>query len=442
MSSDLISIARSGANAARIALDVTAQNIANAGTEGYVRRTASMAEVSGSGMLYTQKDVSLHGVRVSGIVRNVDAFRSAEVRRTGSDLARANAEIGALGNVQTAIEQADISGNIAGFTAALQGLKADPTNGGLRAVAMESARRLADSLNIAAAGLDSARSAVQSDAADGVAKLNGLAADLDKINTRLHRAADGSSDQAALLDKRDSILKSMSEVAGVSVAFGPHKTATVSLGGVSLVDANGAGTVSAAIGAGGDLEFAVDGTAVTVAAGSLAGFAQGLGQINSARAELDDIANAVIGAVNGAQANGVALDGSAGQPLFAGTGAGDIRLTITDGSALATAPAGSAAGSRDIGNLDAIISAFDASGAKRDFDSLLSGVSAAIAGRSVTRDALAVIADGAEGALATQAGVSLDDEAANLLRFQQAFQASGRIMQVASDLFDSILSIR
>ena len=51
MSSDLMSIARSGANAARIALDVTAQNIANIGTEGYVRRSVSMAEVSGSGML-------------------------------------------------------------------------------------------------------------------------------------------------------------------------------------------------------------------------------------------------------------------------------------------------------------------------------------------------------------------------------------------------------
>ncbi|MEO7914443.1 MAG: flagellar basal body protein, partial [Novosphingobium sp.] len=48
MASDLLSIARSGAMAARVALDVTAQNIANAGTEGYVRRTAQMAEVSSS----------------------------------------------------------------------------------------------------------------------------------------------------------------------------------------------------------------------------------------------------------------------------------------------------------------------------------------------------------------------------------------------------------
>jgi flagellar hook-associated protein 1 FlgK len=41
-----------------------------------------------------------------------------------------------------------------------------------------------------------------------------------------------------------------------------------------------------------------------------------------------------------------------------------------------------------------------------------------------------------------QAGVDLDTEAINLTRFQQAFQASGRVMQVASNLFDTILAIK
>ncbi|MYM73393.1 flagellar hook-associated protein FlgK [Duganella sp. FT134W] len=38
-------------------------------------------------------------------------------------------------------------------------------------------------------------------------------------------------------------------------------------------------------------------------------------------------------------------------------------------------------------------------------------------------------------------GVNLDEEAANLLRYQQAYQASGKVMQVASQLFDTLLSI-
>jgi flagellar hook-associated protein 1 FlgK len=441
MSSDLMSIARSSANAARVALDVTAQNIANAGTDGYVRRTVAMAEVSGSGMLYTQNDVSLHGVRVAGIVRNADEFRLAEVRRTGSDLARANAEVGALSNIESAIEQPGVSSAIATFSASLQGLKADPTNPALRAVVMENARSVADALNAAAGGLDSAKTAIQADAVDGVSRLNQLSSDLAKINTRLVRASDGTSDQAALLDKRDSILKSMSEIAGVTVTIGAHRTADVSLGGVSLVTLDTASTVGVGVATDGSLAFDVGGTGVSIASGSLAGTASGLNQINDARSRLDDVAATIIGAINGAQASGVALDGSAGQPLFGGTGAGDIVLIATNGSALATAPAGAGANSRNAGNLDTMIAALGSSNALGKFDALLTDVSSAVAGRTVTRDALGVIASGAEGALATQAGVSLDDEAANLLRYQQAFQASGRIMQVSKDLFDSILSI-
>lgn len=436
-----MSIARSGANAARIALDVTAQNIANIGTDGYVRRSVSMAEVSGSGMLYTQNDVSLHGVRVSGIVRNADEFRLAEVRRTGSDLARVNAEVGALSNIESAIEQPGVSSAIATFSASLQGLKADPTNPALRAVVMENARSVADALNAAAGGLDSAKTAIQADAVDGVSKLNQLSSDLAKINTRLVRSSEGSSDQAALLDKRDLILKSMSEVAGVSVTIGAHRTADVSLGGVSLVTLDTAATVGVGVAADGSLAFDVGGTGVAIASGSLAGTASGLNQINDARARLDDVAATIIGAINGAQASGVALDGSAGQPLFGGTGAGNIKLVATSGAALATAPTGAGADSRNTGNLDTMIAALGSSNALGKFDALLADVSAAVAGRTVTRSALSVIASGAEGALATQAGVSLDDEAANLLRYQQAFQASGRIMQVSKDLFDSILSI-
>jgi flagellar hook-associated protein 1 FlgK len=38
-------------------------------------------------------------------------------------------------------------------------------------------------------------------------------------------------------------------------------------------------------------------------------------------------------------------------------------------------------------------------------------------------------------------GVNLEEEAANLIRFQQAYQASGRVLQIASKLFDTILGI-
>ena len=88
MASDLLQIGKSGALAARAALDVTAQNIANAGTAGYVRRTVSQEEISAPSAFGTVSDISLSGVRISGITRNADLFRQGEARRTGADAGR------------------------------------------------------------------------------------------------------------------------------------------------------------------------------------------------------------------------------------------------------------------------------------------------------------------------------------------------------------------
>ena len=61
----------------------------------------------------------------------------------------------------------------------------------------------------------------------------------------------------------------------------------------------------------------------------------------------------------------------------------------------------------------------------------------------------AQVGEKAQESLLTQAtnareslsGVNLDEEAANLIRFQQAYQASGRVMAVAQRLFDELISI-
>jgi flagellar hook-associated protein 1 FlgK len=52
--------------------------------------------------------------------------------------------------------------------------------------------------------------------------------------------------------------------------------------------------------------------------------------------------------------------------------------------------------------------------------------------------------DMAEQTIATQqafSGVNLDEEAANLMRYQRAYQAAGKAMQIANSMFDTILEI-
>jgi len=60
------------------------------------------------------------------------------------------------------------------------------------------------------------------------------------------------------------------------------------------------------------------------------------------------------------------------------------------------------------------------------------------------------VASGAQSALATQtadqvqsvSGVNLDEEAANLIRYQQAYQAAGKALAVANTMFDALLDIQ
>ena len=59
----------------------------------------------------------------------------------------------------------------------------------------------------------------------------------------------------------------------------------------------------------------------------------------------------------------------------------------------------------------------------------------------MTQEALQVVNEQANEARDQVAGVNLDEEAANLIRFQQSFQASARLLQTANQLFDAVLRL-
>ncbi|MDO9243287.1 MAG: flagellar basal body rod C-terminal domain-containing protein, partial [Rhodocyclaceae bacterium] len=59
----------------------------------------------------------------------------------------------------------------------------------------------------------------------------------------------------------------------------------------------------------------------------------------------------------------------------------------------------------------------------------------------VTGKAQQTLADQAQNEVDKMSGVNLDEEAANLLRYQQAYQASAKLIEIAGRLFDEILAI-
>lgn len=75
------------------------------------------------------------------------------------------------------------------------------------------------------------------------------------------------------------------------------------------------------------------------------------------------------------------------------------------------------------------------------YSQLVSSVGVKARDISVTAQAQASLVSHSQQAQQSMSGVNLDEEAANLLRYQQAYQASGKMMQIASTLFDTLLSL-
>ncbi len=444
--SDLLSIGASGVRANQAALAVVSENIANAGVSGYSHRAVSTKElvsVSATGA------TNGHGVFVTGVSRAADQFKAAAVRSAGADLARTEAGGVWLDRIQSALTGSGLDTRLTAFFNAAKAVSADPTATAPRAAMLEQAQALAASFTATGAALANATTELDATADQATADLNALSTALAKINDGLGRAAPNSAAAANLADQRDDLLEKMSALVDVSASFDSYGRATVKAGsgsGVTLVSGTQAATVSYARNAEGAVAFAVKASGgevslLTPNGGALGGVVDGAQRIADARSALGEMATAFVEGVNQTQAEGQTLDGTAGGAIFAvGASPTDISLVMTDPRGIAAAAAGE--GTRGNSNLARLESLRTSAGYEASFTTLVSSNASAISARETVAAAQSAIRDGAVAARDAVSGVDLDSEAVDLLRFQQAYQASSRVISIARETFQSILDIR
>lgn len=443
--SDLLSVGASGVRAYQTALTTVSENIANAGTAGYVRRSATVREVVSAGGL-TTGTVNGMGSIVSGITRAGDAFTSANVRSASSDLARADTGVAWLQRIDTALTGNQLGDRLTSFFTATRAVAADPSATAPRATMLEAASGVAAAFANTGDALDAAASDLDASADASVSQLNASAAALARINSSLSKSAPGTSANAALLDQRDQLLESMSAVTDVSVSFDSFGRATVRAGsgGPTLVQGDSAATVTY-VRDGANASFAAhfggETLALSPGGGVLAGVGEAAQRIAAAHDSLDTMAQQFVDGVNAAQAQGSDLDGNPGAPMFAvGDPPSDVALVMSDPRGIAAAGAGGSV--RDNSNL----ARFDALRTSGNFETrttdLIATNGAALSARQTVRDAQSAIRDNAVSARDGATGVNIDEEAVDLMRFQQAYQASSRVIQVARETLQSILDIR
>ena len=441
--SDLLSIGASAVRANQAALATVSENISNAGVAGYVRRTLPMREISTIG----SAQFSGMGVLAAGVSRQSNEYLQGSVRSSSSDLSRTSASAVWLDKIQGALTGDRLSGRITSFFASAVSLSAEPSSTALRAAMLGSAESVATAFTATAKSLDAATTELDSRAGEAVTQLNSLARSLQRVNQGLGRATAGSAAAAQLADQRDQILEEMSGLVDTNATLDDAGRATVRIGGQTgpvLVDPAGAAEVGA-VRSGGNLVLAVrrdDSTSsLTPQGGSLAGMVEGAQRLGTAREQLDQLATDFTTKVNALQTSGADQAGAPGKAMFA-TGAtpSDITLAITSGSDIAAGAIGG--GTRDASNLFALAALRTSGGFEATANQLVAENAATLNQRNTVIQAQTSIYDGAVNARAAVTGVNLDDEAVDLIRFQQAYQASSRVIQVARDTMQTLLDIR
>lgn len=445
---DLLSIGASGARAYQSALATTSDNIANAATVGYSRRVATVREVVAIGGNTSATSSGL-GANVSGVTRAADQFRATEVRTASSDLARTLAGATWLGRIDSGLTQNKLGDQLTAFFTSAKAVAADPTALPARATMLENAASVAAAFNATGKALDSAMTDLKSSADTAVTQLNNLSSSLAKVNAGLARATEGSAGQAALLDQRDQMLEQMSALTDVTVNFDSYGRATVHAGtgtGPMLVEGAQAGIVSQTSNDEGTFAFSVrqaSGAVQTMSpgGGALAGIAESGARIGAARDQISQMAQDFADGVNAVQAAGDNLQGTAGQPIFTvGDPAYQLTMAMTDPRGIAAAATG--AGTRDNSNLAGLDALRTSGNFEQQVTDLTAANGAALSGRNSIADAQTSIRDAAVSARDSVSGVSVDEEAVDLMRFQQAYQASARVIQIARETLQSILEIR
>jgi flagellar hook-associated protein 1 len=439
---DLLTIGASGLRAYRASLAATGDNIANAQTVGYARRSVRLQEVSITGApdFRYRNRIRFDGVDTAATIRAADTWRTSDARLAAS----ANGRAGTVSTWMTATETGLSDGDtgtgasMANIFAAADRLAADPASRAPRSAFLAAIDEAASSIRTDATELARVATGISAAATGEVASLNANLSALADANLAIRRAGVGTTAHAELSDERDRLIDGIAAQTDVQVDIAADGSATLTRGAQTLVNAGQTATIAVTIGADGRLVYDIAGAAFAPTGGVLAGLQSASNTVADQRLALDTLATNLAAALNTWHANGRTPANAGGTALLDASG-GAIALAAlqSDPAQVAAADSGGVAN----GNLLALGNVRTGSGVENQWAALVANQAQTTASARSAADRTSARKDTADAARDQVEGVDLDREAADLLRFQQAYEASARIIQMAKETVDTILRL-
>ena len=416
--------ALSGLQAAQAAIDTTSENISNANTAGYTRQRVNLVE-SGAMTIpaLTQQGGGTQlgtGVSIQDISRIRDQFLDVQYRAQNTATSNANSNASELAQVQTAINEPSSDGLqsvMSNFWSAWTALGTTQNASTLQGV-VNAGQTLASTFNAVAQQMQT----VQSQASQQYATLTGAngqvqqdAQQIATLNAQITQATEAGQSPNALLDQRDNLIDNLSSLAQVSVSTGSNGAVTINFGDASSPLVSGTTvtwpqTLTSA--SGGQL-------------GSLLNLSSSTGPIGSMLSSLDNVAGQVISSVNALQPS---------SPFFTGTSASTIAVSANPSTVQTSSSSTSGADlAQSIGNL--------AGGtADQSYAAFVAQVGNSVQSANSTQATQQAVLTAVSNQRQSVSGVSLDEEMTNLIQFQQAYQASARVMNAINSTLDTLIN--
>ena len=416
--------ALSGLQAAQAAIDTTSENISNANTAGYTRQRVNMVE-SGAITIpaLTQQGGGTQlgtGVSIQDISRIRDQFLDVQYRAQNTATSNANSNASELAQVQTAINEPSSDGLqsvMSNFWSAWTALGTTQNPSTLQGV-VDAGQTLASTFNAVAQQMQT----VQSQASQQYATLTGAngqvqqdAQQIATLNAQITQATQAGQSPNALLDQRDNLIDNLSSLAQVSVSTGSNGAVTINFGDASSPLVSGTTvtwpqTLTSA--SGGQL-------------GSLLNLSSSTGPIGSMLSSLDNVAGQVISSVNALQPS---------SPFFTGTSASTIAVSANPSTVQTSSSSTSGADlAQSIGNLAG-------GAADQSYAAFVAQVGNGVQSANSTQATQQAVLTAVSNQRQSVSGVSLDEEMTNLIQFQQAYQASARVMNAINSTLDTLIN--
>jgi flagellar hook-associated protein 1 FlgK len=433
------------------ALQVTNNNIANANTPGYSRQVAVFQEAAPT----NDGNSSVgNGVVLEGYQSVRDELVSNQIQQETQSHSSANAQLNTLQQIEPTFTTSteDIGTEISALFTSLSSLSTNPTSSAERQGVLAAGNNLVTAFNTASNVLTTQQSALNSPVGQDVSQINQLTQQIAALNPQIAELTATGQNGGSLQDQQNQLVLKLSALTNISTTQTAQGETLTTGNGTPLVVGSQGFALHTATGTDG-MQHVLDQNGADVTASLSSGDLGGTIQMRDKTipgllSQLDTLANQFGTAFNAAQVNGFDQNGVAGgnfftlPPTVAGS-AGAMSMAITNPTKIAASSDGSAGSNGNVANLSAVQTNVLPAGSTpgEAYANLVYQIGSLTSNANAESTATTASLLQLNDQLSSVSGVSIDEEATNLITFQTAYQAAARVISTMQAIFSVTMTM-